>query len=376
MDRRDLLVDGAIALAAFALIAAILGSAGDDPGVRDPGVLAYGLAAAHSASVVIRRRRPVAAVAMSLASALAYAAAGYPPALAPLALLTVYTAAASLDDPASRRLGVGAFLVAAVTATFGPGPTSTTEPLLTAGAWFLGSYVRDRRRYTQALEAKNAELERAQQELARQAVTEERLRIARELHDVVAHSMSVVAVHAGVGRMVARDDPAAAERALATIEASTRSALAEMRRLLGVLRSGDADGPAALGPAPGLGDLDQLVADVARSGVSVELRVHGIRPDIPAGVDLSAYRVVQEALTNVLKHAGPAGAVVDVRYTDGTVTVEVADDGRGATAPGPAGGHGLVGMRERVAVHGGVLHAGPVAAGGFRVVARFPLGDP
>ncbi len=375
MDRRGLLVDGVIALVAFALIAAILGSAGENPAVRDPDVLAYALGAIHSVSVLVRRRRPVVAVVMSLGSALAYAAAGYPAALAPLTLLTVYTAAASLDDRPSRRLGVGAFLASALAATFGPGPTSTTGPLLTAGAWFLGDYVRDRRRHTEALEAKNAELERAQQDLARQAVTEERLRIARELHDVVAHSMSVVAVHAGTGRMVARDDPAAAERALATIEASTRSALGEMRQLLGVLRAGGGAEPAALRPAPGLGDLDPLVAEVARSGVDVELHVHGLRPEVPAGVDLSAYRVVQEALTNVIKHAGPARAVVDVRYTDAAVTVEVADDGRGAAAPATAGGHGLVGMRERVAVHGGVLDASPAETGGFRVVAHFPLGD-
>jgi signal transduction histidine kinase len=228
--------------------------------------------------------------------------------------------------------------------------------------------------YTEALEAKNKELEAAQHELARQAVTEERLRIARELHDVVAHSMSVVAVHAGTGRMVARADPAAAERSLATIEDTTRSALAEMRQLLGVLRSADGDDPAALLPAPGLGDVHALVAEVVRSGVDVELRVHGVRPAVPPGVDLSAYRVVQEALTNVIKYAGPAKAFVDVRYTDSSVHVEVTDDGRGPAAPAAPGGNGLVGMRERAAVHGGTLDAGPGDAGGFRVVARFPLG--
>ena len=374
MDRRDYLVDGAVALAAFALSAALLAAAGADPEIRDPDALALALVAAHSASVVLRRPRPVAAVALSLASGLAYSAANYPPALVPVVLLTVYSAAARLPERPSRRLLVAAFLVSAVASTLGPGPTNTSLPLLVAGAWFLGNSVRTRRLYTETLEAKNRELERAQDELARQAVTEERLRIARELHDVVAHSMSVVAVHAGTGRMVAGDDPAAAERALATIEATTRSALGEMRRLLGVLRSPDGDEPAALGPAPGLADLARLVAEVARSGVDVELRVHGDRPDVPPGVDLSAYRVAQEALTNVLKHAGPARATVDVRYTGAGVIVEVVDDGRGAAAPAPAGGHGLIGMRERVAVHGGELDAGPGPAGGFRIVARFPLG--
>ena len=375
MDRRDFVVDGAVALATFAFGAAILGTAGPDPEVRDPDVLALGLVAAQSASVVLRRPRPVAAVALALASGLAYAVAEYPPALLPVVLLTVYSAAAGLPERPSRRLLVASFLVSALTSTVGPGPTNTSVPLLVAGAWFLGNSVRARRLYTETLEAKNRELERAQHDLARQAVTEERLRIARELHDVVAHSMSVVAVHAGMGRMVAADDPAAAERALATIEATTRSALGEMRRLLGVLRSSSGDEPAALGPAPGLADLDGLVADVRRSGIEVELRVHGHRPVVPPGVDLSAYRVVQEALTNVIKHAGPARATVDVRYTAAGVTVEVADDGRGAAAPALPGGHGLVGMRERTAVHGGELDAGPDPAGGFRVLARFPLGE-
>lgn len=375
MDRRDLLVDGAVALAAFALSAAILAGAGAGPDIRDPDLFALVLLAVHSASVVVRRPRPVAAVALSLASGLVYSAANYPPALVPVVLLTVYSAATALPERPSRWVLAGAFVVSALTSTVGPGPTSTSVPLLVAGAWFLGNAVRTRRRYTETLEAKNRELELAEHELARQAVTEERLRIARELHDIVAHSMSVVAVHAGTGRMVAGDDPAAAERALATIEATTRTALGEMRRLLGVLRSPGGDDPAALGPAPGLADLDRLVADVARSGVNVELRVHGNRPDVPPGVDLSAYRVAQEALTNVIRHAGPARATVDVRYTAGGVTVEVADDGRGGAAPAAPGGHGLLGMRERVAVHGGELDAGPAPAGGFRVVARFPLGE-
>ena len=374
MDRRGYLVDGAVGLAAFALSAAILTAAGADPGTRDPDVLALALVAAHSASVVLRRPRPVAAVALSLASGFAYAAAKYPPALVPVVLLTVYSAAARLPERPSRRLLVVAFVVSAVASTVGPGPTNTSVPLLVAGAWFLGHSVRARRLYTETLEAKNRELELAQHELARQAVTEERLRIARELHDVVAHSMSVVAVHAGTGRMVASADPAAAEQALATIEATTRSALGEMRRLLGVLRSSDGE-PAALEPAPGLADLDRLVADVERSGLHVQLRIDGDRTEVPPGVDLSAYRVVQEALTNVIKHAGPAAVTVEVSYDGAGVTVDVADDGRGAAAPALPGGHGLVGMRERVAVHGGELDAGPRESGGFRVVARFPLGD-
>jgi signal transduction histidine kinase len=375
MDRRGFVVDLLVALAAFAVSVTLVGRTVDDPTLREPDVLAYGLLVVYSGSILVRRSRPIVAVGLGLAAGLALAGAAYPDALTPVTALAMYSAGACLPDRTARRVLIGAVVVAAFTATVAPGPTSTSPPLVAAGAWFLGHYARARRLYTEELEAKNRELEAAQHDLARQAVTEERLRIARELHDVVAHGMSVVAVHAGSGRMVAKDDPAAAERALATIEATTRSALGEMRRLLGVLRSAGNEEPAALGPAPGLDDLDALVAEVARSGVEVELRVEGRRPTIPPGVDLSAYRVVQEALTNVIKHAGPARGVVEVRCTDTELTVDVLDDGRGATSDGASGGQGLVGMRERVAVHGGALDVGPGQAGGFHVAARFPVGD-
>jgi signal transduction histidine kinase len=373
MDRRGLLVDLLVALAAF-VMSALFVRWGDAAGLREPDLLAFGLLAVHSGSVLLRRAHPVVAVGLGLAAGLAYSGADYPLALTPVVALSLYSAGARLPEPASRRVLAGAVVLSALAATVGPGPTSTSPPILAAAAWFLGHYVQARRRYTESLEDKNRALEQAQHDLARQAVTEERLRIARELHDVVAHSMSVVAVHAGSGRLVATEDPAAAEQALATIEATTRSALREMRRLLGVLRS-DTEEPASLEPAPGVDDLDALVADVARSGVDVELIVEGTRAGVPPGVGLSVYRVVQEALTNVIKHAGPARAVVRIRYAATSVSVDVADDGRGAAAPAVSGGHGLAGMRERVAVHGGELDAGPGAGGGFSVKARFPVGD-
>jgi signal transduction histidine kinase len=382
MDRRGLLVDGAVAVLALAVSATVVVDAGPDPALREPDAAAYLLLAVYSFSVVLRRPSPAVAVAVGLAAGLAYTAAGYPRALTPVALLSVYSAGVHMEQRSGRWLIIPAVGVAALGSSLGPGPTSLGVPLVVLGAWLMGRSGRDRRLYTAALEAKNRELEAAQHELARQAVTEERLRIARELHDVVAHSLSVVAVHAGTGRMVAAHDAAAAARALETIETTSRGALREMRQLLGVLRSGDGhvpgdvspSGPVSgtLRPAPGLGDLPMLVAEVATSGPDVELRISGDRPAVPAGVDLSAYRVVQEALTNVLKHAGASHAVVDVGYTDREVTVEVVDDGRGSPSP-PAAGHGLTGMRERVAVHGGTLEAGPRAGGGFRVAARFPL---
>lgn len=202
------------------------------------------------------------------------------------------------------------------------------------------------------------------------AVADERLRIARELHDVVAHAMSVVAVQAGVAAHVIDTQPEEAKRMLENVRATSHDALDEMRRLLGVLRGGDAD----LMPAPGLRDVDDLAESLRASGVSVDVQVTGDPTGVPAGVDLTAYRIVQEALTNVLKHAGPAAtARVTIDYSPVLVVVEVTDDGRGAGVL-VEGGHGLLGMRERVAVFGGDLVAGAKPGGGFRVRATLPYG--
>jgi signal transduction histidine kinase len=245
-----------------------------------------------------------------------------------------------------------------------------------ATAWLLGHFAHNYRAYAARLEERTAELERAREELARRAVTEERLRLARELHDVVAHAMSVIAVQSGVGAHVADSRPGEVGRALAAIEVTSRAALTELRRLLGVLRQ-DGDPQASLAPVPGLANLDVLLAEVAEAGLAVRLRVEGAPAPLPAGVDLSAYRIVQEALTNVVKHAGPAHAQVVVGYGDQEVTVEVIDDGRGAVTSvtdGRAGtGNGLIGMRERVAAVGGDLEVGPRPHGGFRVAARLPV---
>jgi signal transduction histidine kinase len=210
---------------------------------------------------------------------------------------------------------------------------------------------------------------------ARRAVTEERLRIARELHDVVAHSMSVIAVQSGVGHHVLDTQPEEARRALAAIETTSRAALIEMRRLLGVLRQ-EGEPRAALAPAPGLADLPFLLEQVTQAGLDVTLTMLGEVPQVSAPVDLTTYRIVQEALTNILKHGGPT-AQVRITYSEAEVYVEVLDDGR-PRAPRPAAarsdlGHGLIGMRERVAVFGGRLSAGTRPGGGYRVAAHLPL---
>jgi signal transduction histidine kinase len=259
-------------------------------------------------------------------------------------------------------------------------PTSVITNLgLLAGVWWLGRSLRLRRSYLAELEDRAARLEKARFADARTARVEERSRIARELHDVVAHHVSVMTVQAGAARRIMDRDPASAREAIETIEQVGRSALSEMRRIVGVLRT-DRDlaaSAAELTPQPGTQDLAGLVEQIRETGLAVRLEVDGQERRLSTGVDLAVYRLVQEALTNSLKHAGPnARAWVRLRYSDKSLTLEVADDGRGASeadcsAPGP--GHGLVGMRERVALYGGELRVGPRAGGGFEVRARFPL---
>jgi signal transduction histidine kinase len=206
---------------------------------------------------------------------------------------------------------------------------------------------------------------------ASDAVAEERARIARELHDVVAHAIGVMVVQAGAARTVIDRDPAAAKTAMAEVETTGRTGLAEMRRLIGVLTADGAAG--GLAPQPGLAQLDELVRTVRSAGLAVEVLREGEARPLPAGVDVNAYRVIQEALTNALKHAGTAHASVRLGYRDDALDIEVADDGRGPLSTGDGSGHGLVGMRERVGVFGGTLETGARPGGGFVVHATLPV---
>jgi signal transduction histidine kinase len=268
-------------------------------------------------------------------------------------------------------------------------------------AWSVGYIVKQRRRYAVGLQV----------EAASKAVAEERLRIARELHDVVAHSMSVIAVQAGYGQYVIDSHPADASAALGAIQTTSREALDEMRRMLGALRAADAPSPAAqdaaadiapptadpasaapLFPAPGLVDLDRLVTRTASAGVEASVARTGTVRDLPASIDMSAYRIIQEALTNVVKHAQASRCDVLIDYGDEELRIEVTDSGAGIPAlagvvpaqavasttqvagPGWGGsGHGIIGMRERVSLLGGSFSAGPLAGYGFQVTARIPL---
>ena len=212
--------------------------------------------------------------------------------------------------------------------------------------------------------------ERERDLAAREAVVEERARIARELHDAIAHHVSMMVVQAGAERRVLDGDDGSTREVLATIEQIGRGALTEMRRLVGMLRTGEAD---PLAPQPGLDDLPRLVAQVGEAGLPVDLQVEGERRELPLGIELSAYRIVQEALTNALKHAGDAQAAVRVRYGKDSLELEIVDDGAGDAAPVASGGHGLVGMRERVALYGGHLDAGRRPSGGFAVRVLLPI---
>jgi signal transduction histidine kinase len=373
--------DSALALAAAGLSAALFVFHPAVRGLpRGMFVLGCGLVLLHTLPLAARRRFPLAVLATSVASGLAFAALDLSP---DLLWMTFLVAVYSVAAYGSRWVSLAGLVVAEVGSVANqltPGrfqaPTVISNALLIAAVWLLGHFVGVRRVYVGQLEERTAELEQAREELARRAVTEERLRLARELHDVVAHSMSVIAVQSGVGAHVADTNPQEAAKALAAIEATSRAALEELRRLLGVLRQED-EPQGALAPVPGLADLDSLLAEVGKAGLAVKLQINGTRPPLPAGVDLSAYRIVQEALTNVVKHAGPAHAQVTIGYRDQDVTVEVIDDGRGAVTSASNGrvgtGHGLIGMRERVQVFGGDLQTGPRPGGGFRVAARLPL---
>jgi signal transduction histidine kinase len=233
----------------------------------------------------------------------------------------------------------------------------------------MGRIIRSWRSRAFALERANRELEEQRELQAQAAVAVERGRIARELHDVIAHNVSMIVVQAGAAARVLEGQQPHVRGALEAIETTGRETVDEMRRLLGVLRSSD-DG-LALAPQPGLSELEKLVANVRESGLPVELRVAGTPVALPPALDLTAYRIVQEALTNALKHAGPARAGLTIRYELGAVEIEISDDGDG-NGNGTSGGHGLIGMRERVALWGGSLEAGHTSEG-WRVCARLPI---
>jgi signal transduction histidine kinase len=325
-------------------------------------------------ALLFRRRARFVSVLAVAAGAVAFslldAAAAYDTDTMFLVLILATWAAGSLSEPRQAGTAFAAILAAGwVVFLRAPGVPGTEVVWLTfpLTIFFVISVATARSGEQVRLAEERAQ--RSEDE-ARRAVEDERSRITRELHDVLAHSVSVMTVQASAVRRLLKPEQEREREALLTVEETGRQALAEMRRMLGIMRSDHE--AAALAPQPGLGTLPELVEQVRQSGLPVELSVEGRPVTLPAGVDLSAYRIVQEALTNALKHAGPAHAWVFVRYADGDVQIDVENDGRN-DGDGDGAGHGLVGMRERVALCGGELHSGPRPGGGFRISARLPV---
>ncbi|MFF5446837.1 sensor histidine kinase [Streptomyces sp. NPDC012888] len=346
---------------------------------RDTDTLAYALVAAVYLPLALRRRAPVTVFAATTACVLTYFTLAYYHVVVVCGLgLALYTVAALRPRRTSLRCaavalpvllwgtrlaepGIGALSVGFVTT-------------MTAVCWVAGDGSRRLAERGERLARLTLQLRHEQEERARQAVTEERLRMARELHDVVAHHLSVVSVQTGLARYVFTTDPDTARTALDTIADSSQEAMADMRRMLLVLRNGDPEEPASPAPTPGLGRLGELAQRVGTAGVTVDVTTSGTPYPLPAGLDLCAYRVVQEALTNVIKHAPTANrATVRVDYRPDTLGITVADDGRPTGRPAPVGGHGLIGMRERATIYGGTVTAGPAPRGGFEVRLTLPV---
>ncbi|HEX2159636.1 MAG TPA: sensor histidine kinase [Actinomycetes bacterium] len=359
------------------------------PDWRDPDALAYLLLAAGPLALLVRRRWPLWVLATALACGLAYAARTYPEGPSQLA---VYPALWTVAMTRSRRTAwlaaTWAALAVAGAELFLYGDTMFDgEPLYAAVTVFAAMWwaegVRARRAYVAELRDRAERAERTREEEARRRVDEERMRIARELHDVVSHTIGVISVQAGVAAHLLHRRPDKAADSLAAIRQASDEALGELHAMLGVLREGGGeDGRAPLAPAPGLAELDTLVAQAAGAGVEVTVSLEGEPRRLPPAVDLAAYRVVQESLTNVARHAGASRAEVSVRHSDGRLVVEVTDDGRARPGNGPGNangngsGQGILGMRERARALGGSLEAGPRPGGGFRVQATLPVGAP
>ncbi|WP_329391008.1 histidine kinase [Streptomyces sp. NBC_01351] len=384
MRAHPLATDAVLAFGAF--VAMVVGSFADPHGphgptfgTRTPEPFSLVLMLLGAAALVFRRRQPRAVLAVTCGLSLLELTTGEP--RAPVAMCTVialYTVAALTDRPTTWRIGLLTMAgLTGVAMLAGPLPWYAQENLgifaWTGMAAAAGDAVRSRRAFVDAIRERAERAERTREEEARRRVAEERLRIARDLHDVVAHHIALVNVQAGVAAHVMDKRPDQAKEALAHVRDASRSALNELRATVGLLRqSGDPEAPTE--PAPGLAVLDELADTFRHAGLPVRVIIELGREPLAAAVDLAAYRVIQEALTNVRKHAGPgARAEVSVVRVGASVEVTVLDDG-GTDAPDaePGGGHGLLGMRERATALGGSCFAGPRFGGGYRVHAILP----
>jgi signal transduction histidine kinase len=374
-------VDAGVVVGVALVMTLTISVATEDDASRSPDVLAYLLGASVVGFLLLRRRWPMGVLIASTGVLMIYYSLDYPafsPAV-PLAAAAYFAAAAGHLLPAATLLG-GMVLVSASWQTVGEDTSLwtvvsrglLTDAALMAAVLLLGEAVRNRRAWAEEVRAR---LRRADEDREREAarrVAEERLRIARELHDVMAHTIAALNVQAGVAADVIDDSPDEARASMRTIREQSREAMAELKATVGVLRGGEPDAPRA--PAPGLAGVEGLVRTASGAGLKVDMAVTGVARPLPGAVDLTAYRIVQESLTNVVRHAGASAATVAIRYDPDAVVVQVDDDGRGPNGAGP-GGYGLMGMRERAAAVGGTFQAGPAPGGGFRVSARLPTAE-
>ncbi|MEV6860157.1 sensor histidine kinase [Streptosporangium subroseum] len=373
----------ATVLAALAVPCSYLPSLFGDPvALREPDALSLALIVIGCLSLTLRRRWPFLMLVIVIVIDTTLASTGQSASLVWLAALAmVYTIASrrglALSLGALALSFTGHTFSAVVAGGLGDWSSHLLVAVLTMTLWIAGRSVRLSRAYQAELRDRARRMGRAREADTRAARAEERSRIARELHDVVAHHVSVMTVQASAARRVLATNPDGAREALSAIEEMGRTAMAEMRNIVGVLRT---DGtPAERGPQPGVREIPTLVDQMREAGLRTQLWIEGERGRLSPGVDLAAYRLVQEALTNSLRHAGPeARAWVTVRHEPGELAIQIEDDGLGPPAGGSDGeqsGHGLVGIRERVALYGGLLRIGPRSGGGFEVNARFPLKD-
>jgi signal transduction histidine kinase len=383
-EGRGLLFDAVVAaiVLSLGLVSRVDVEGLNDIFLRESDWLHIVLVVLMSAPLVLRRVYPTTVFGIVLGAWVVDRAFDYPESLATVGVIVAfYTIGSELPRRKSFYVGglstlfvllwtiLGTIVLESVTAV-----SIATTTIATLTPFLLGRDMRARRERAEDLRRKVAEAEREREESARRAVEEERARIARELHDVVAHQMTVMTIQAEGARRVAKNADPRVQDALDTIMATGHSALSEMRRVVGLLRGADDDGSPDLAPLPRLDDLDRLLDQVQAAGVSVAFSIGGESRPLAEGVELSAYRIVQESLTNAARHGGPGvKASVTVDYGDEALDVVVEDDGRGAAAaPTDGGGHGLVGMRERVAVLGGSFDAGAKPGGGYRVRASIP----
>ncbi|MEU5380225.1 sensor histidine kinase [Streptomyces sp. NPDC005968] len=348
----------------------------DGHAVTPAPVWAYLLVAGAGLGLVWRRRHPRAVLVAALAGVLAFNALGYVgnaalviPPIALYAVALTVPVRQSVALGAVTLLTLGTIIVVSPFNSFGGSDTALCALVVVAVLGGIASA--NRRDYLAALRARSELVARTQEEEIRRTVDAERLRIARELHDVVAHTMSTINVQAGVASYVTSDLPPTAAEALRAIKTASKDGLRELRAILAVLRQ--ADDPESNQPQPGLARLDPLVAGVSAAGLPTRIVSTGHPRPLAPAVDLAAYRIVQESLTNAIRHAGPATAVVRISYNHSDVRLCITDTGRGPSATYPSTGHGLIGMRERAAAAGGSLTAGPAGNGGFEVNVLLPM---